>query len=468
MRLIRDGLSRSFTGIGNFSINRRYGRKQVYREQIHKNAILSRVFRLALIGVPSVLIGCAQLPVIDTTTSRLMTVNIQTGDTAENLASKYDAKVLTFHPETGTAVIALTKERAGRLSREAYDATDPNENTIELQQSTTNAAATQTNMAGWSTWGSGWSVYGSGQSSDLNSDPNTGPNASIWSKIRLSQGLNLARRGGSGMIVAVLDTGIDLAHPAFAGRLVPGNQTWDFVGNDAIPQEVYVNNTSKGYGHGTSVAGIIAQVAPNAKIMPLRVLGSDGSGNTDSVLAAMDWAVTHGADVINLSLGTQYLSSLASQIDWATWNDKLVVCATGNTGDMNVTFPANSSKGTGYMEDLTVGVGSTDLNDKKSTFSTYGNIEMTAIGENIATPAPGNRIAKWSGTSMAAPMVAGGFALALAERWYPWSSLLTLGKIMSSTADNIDKSNDKSLKGNLGSGRLNLERFMQSALSLPK
>jgi thermitase len=429
---------------------------------------LAQMFRAAIVGVPSLLVACAQLPVIDTTTSRLMTVAVQAGDTAQAIASKYDARVLTFHPETNEAVLSLSSARAGRLSREAYDATDPNENTIQAQEETEAASSTQSNMGGWSTWGSGWSVYGSGQPSDLTGSPSTGPNATIWSKIRLSQGLNLARKGGAGMTVAVIDTGIDLAHPAFVGRLVSSDKMWDFVGNDAVAQEVYVDSKSKGYGHGTSVAGIVAQVAPNVKIMPLRVLGPDGSGDTDAVIAAINWAVAHGANVINLSLGTKYLASLDSEINWATWKGVLMVSSTGNSGDTNVTFPASSSEYQDSWGDLTIGVGSTNLNDVKSSFSTYGDVEMTAIGENVVTPAPGNRVAKWSGTSMAAPMVAGGLALALAERWYPRDSLLSLGKTMSSTADDIDKFNSKNLKGHLGFGRLNLERFLQTALYLPR
>jgi hypothetical protein len=145
--------------------------------------LLVQVMRTAFIGVPSVLIGCAQLPAIDTSTSRLMTVNIQAGDTAQAIASKYDARVLTFHAETGEAVLSLSSQRAARLSREAYDATDPNENTIQAQQETEASSSTQSNMGGWSTWGAGWSVYGAGQTSDLTGSPSTGPNASIWSKI---------------------------------------------------------------------------------------------------------------------------------------------------------------------------------------------------------------------------------------------------------------------------------------------
>ena len=117
--------------------------------QSKQKLFLSRVMSVAVIGLPSMLIGCTQLPAIDTSTSRLITLNIQTGETADTLASKYDAKVLTFHPETGEAVLALTKDRAARLSREAFDATDPNENTLESQQQTSTASAVSSNMSGW-------------------------------------------------------------------------------------------------------------------------------------------------------------------------------------------------------------------------------------------------------------------------------------------------------------------------------
>ena len=425
------------------------------------------VLRATLVAIPMMLIGCSQLPEIVTAVpARLMTVSIQASDTRESIASKYDARVLTFHPETGQAVLALSKDRAARLSREAYDSTDPNENTLESQQDTS-ASGINTNMGGWSTWGSGWSVYGSGEGTgDLSANSSTGPNAAVWQKLRLPQALGIAKKAGAGMTVAVIDTGIDLTHTAFAGHLVASDQMWDFVDGDPVPQEVYVNSTSKGYGHGTSVAGIILQVAPNAKIMPLRVLGSDGAGNSDAVIAAIDWAMAQGANVINLSLGTQYLQSLDSEIIYATHHGVLVVSSTGNTADTSVTFPANDSKVSNIWGDLTIGVASTNLNDQKSWFSTYGDVEVTAIGENIVTPAPGNRVASWTGTSMAAPMVTGGIVLALSERWYSWYSLLELGRSVAYTADNIDKKNDKKLKGSLGFGRLNLERFVQTVLSL--
>lgn len=81
---------------------------------------------------------------------------------------------------------------------------------------------------------------------------------------------------GAGVTVAVLDTGVDLAHPALAGRLVPG---YDFVDFDSDPSEVGVYGIDRGFGHGTHVAGLVALAAPDAKIMPVRVLDPSGRGN---------------------------------------------------------------------------------------------------------------------------------------------------------------------------------------------
>src|SRR3954447_20888842 len=106
---------------------------------------------------------------------------------------------------------------------------------------------------------------------------------------------------GAGAVVAVVDSGVQADHPDLAGHVGQGN---DFVQNDATPQD--------GNGHGTHVSGIIdaasgngigvESVAPGATIMPVRVLGDDGSGDTGGAARGVDYARTHGADVINLSL----------------------------------------------------------------------------------------------------------------------------------------------------------------------
>ena len=125
-----------------------------------------------------------------------------------------------------------------------------------------------------------------------------------WGLLRIGGPTAWAVSRGAGQIVAVIDTGVDSAHPDLQGQLVPG---YDFVDNDAQP---FDEN-----GHGTLIAGIIAaltgnsvgvaSVAPRAKIMPVRVLGSDGSGSSTAVSAGITWAVQHGATVVNLSLAQE-------------------------------------------------------------------------------------------------------------------------------------------------------------------
>jgi subtilisin family serine protease len=239
---------------------------------------------------------------------------------------------------------------------------------------------------------------------------------------------------------------------------------FDWIDGDSIPQEV-AGSTNEGYGHGTSVAGIALQVAENAKIMPLRVLDSSGYGDVSNVAAAIDWAVAHGAQIINLSLGANYLKSLDQTISSATSKGVFVIAASGNTGDSNVAFPASDSEGLTSTAGMRIGVGSVGVTDVKSVFSTFGtNLEMVAIGEQVFGPAPGNQLAAWSGTSMATPMVSGGLALALGQRSYG-AATKNLGVDVVNTADNVDALNSGLTPGVLGTGRLNLERFIQKALA---
>lgn len=117
------------------------------------------------------------------------------------------------------------------------------------------------------------------------------------------------QKGNSNVIVAVLDTGISMTHLDLAANLVSG---YDFVDNDNDPSDTVYYNEENQYSHGTHVAGIIsavtdngigiAGVAWNVKIMPIRVLGADGKGNSVDIIEGINWAVSHGANVINLSL----------------------------------------------------------------------------------------------------------------------------------------------------------------------
>ncbi len=202
------------------------------------------------------------------------------------------------------------------------------------------------------------------------------------------------------VVVAVIDSGICAAHPDLAQHLVAG---WDFVENDANPQDEL--------GHGCSVSGVIAAdidnhlgiagVAPNARIMPLRVLNAQGVGRYSDVATAIVYAADHGAQIINLSLGgTDASSTLKDAIDYAAAKGLTIVAASGNTGTSGVLYPAAYSS--------VVAVGSVDPDLRRSSFSTYGpEVDLMAPGRNILTTTLNGDYGYVSGTSFAAPQVAG-------------------------------------------------------------
>lgn len=395
---------------------------------------------------------------------QVQSVSITATDTPSSVMESTGGTIVAWHPEDGYAMVGL--KSAVRLNGvkppKAYKTPESGPSWSEgwgVWGSGWNVWG-----SGTSSWGSGWTVWGSGTSSwgsgTLDNIP--AENAKIWQKIKLLEASKLAPRAGDGIKIAVIDSGIDMSHPAFQGALVAQSDMWDWVDSDSTPNDVAGGKKDHGYGHGTAVAGIILQIAPKAKLMPLRVLDPKGEGDTANVIAAIDFAVAHGADVINMSLGTDYDKSLDNIIKSATKAGVFVIASSGNTGDGNITYPASDALVKGSWGEMSLGVGSSDLDDKKSSFSTYGDsLEMTAIGEKISSPAPGGLMGVWNGTSMAAPMVSGGFALAMAERSF--KNLRSVGKAMSSSGDATDGLNPEYVN-QLGYGRLNLERFLITVL----
>jgi subtilisin family serine protease len=144
---------------------------------------------------------------------------------------------------------------------------------------------------------------------------------------------------GAGSVVAVIDTGVQARHPALSGRLTQAR--YDFVEGDQNPADIgnrrdddRDGEADETVGHGTHVAGIVALAAPEARIMPVRALDSEGRGTTFGVARAITFALDNGADVVNLSLGssrqTDLLEDLIEVDDDGEEQGALFVAAAGN------------------------------------------------------------------------------------------------------------------------------------------
>jgi PKD repeat protein len=218
---------------------------------------------------------------------------------------------------------------------------------------------------------------------------------------------------GTGIKVAVIDTGIDYGHPDLDDNHKGG---YDFVNSDHDPMD--------DHGHGTHCAGIIAAedngqgvvgVAPEAYLYALKVLDSRGSGYLSNVVAAIEWAIDNNIDIVSMSLGTDYdYQTLREACDSAYAAGILLVAAAGNDYSSRrgrerdtVDYPARY--------DSVIAVGATDDTDMKASWSSTGSaLELAAPGVDIYSTYLGNSYTTMSGTSMACPHVVGTAALILA------------------------------------------------------
>ncbi|MFC1570432.1 S8 family serine peptidase, partial [Candidatus Omnitrophota bacterium] len=292
-----------------------------------------------------------------------------------------------------------------------------------------------------------------------------------WDRIDMQQAWDIST--GAGVIVAVLDTGIDYTHPDIASQLwynqgeIPDNGIdddangyiddylgWDFVGTDS-DSPVQDKDVMDVGGHGTHVAGIIAAgantegiigVAPDAKILPVRVLDNLGVGPMSAIIKGIDYAVAMGAKVINLSLGGlgYATSALMKAVKDAIDAGSVIIAAAGNEGaDVDGYYPANipgiisvSATAPGAWHPAAADgshpmASSIDPNDPLASFSNYGDsINLAAPGVDIlslrasgtdmnesggSTFTPDAEYMYAQGTSMAAPFVSGLAALLFAN-----------------------------------------------------
>lgn len=229
-----------------------------------------------------------------------------------------------------------------------------------------------------------------------------------WSKLDAYKGW-LYDSGSENVIVAVVDTGVQLNHPDLQNKLMPG---YDFVDDDDVPDDTL-------NGHGTHVAGIVgattnngtgvAGTCPRCKLLPVRVLNAGGGGTTDDVAEGIVYAVDRGAKVINLSLSGEFDDETLAQAVKYAWNKgAFVACAAGNAGDKNnvVNYPA--------YYDACEAIGATNKDDSHALFSQWGQwIDLVAPGSGIYSTHlyysddPASGYATFSGTSMATPFVSG-------------------------------------------------------------
>lgn len=257
---------------------------------------------------------------------------------------------------------------------------------------------------------------------------------------------------GAGITVAVVDTGVDTSHPDLAGSFVTG---YNAMSGEA--GTVTDNN-----GHGTHVAGIIAGhgavagVAPAARIMPIRVMDSAGYGTTYKIITGVIWAVNNGADIINVSVGSEDSDPAErAAIEWARAKGVLVIAAAGNTGTRKPIYPAaygDYASDAPAVSDSVIGVGAVDRAGSRGFFSQRGEfVDVAAPGVRVLSTFPTSRgsYAWESGTSMSAPFVTGIAALALAyqrkvrpEQSRPDAALAVDQAIRSSARDLGPSGND--------------------------
>jgi hypothetical protein len=317
------------------------------------------------------------------------------GISIETISAGYDAPVLDGIPELGIYKLAgdmAALEAMGRDPMISHAMPNRLAEPLEMQRRD----------------------FGSGSGYDLVPVVDGRENSTLyfeqWPLIRLKTKQAQRVAAGESVIVAVVDTGIDLDHPDLAGRFVSG---YDFVGNDTDPREAPdgLDDDGDGFvdegaGHGTHVAGIIAVVAPAARLMPVRVLDTEGMGSYFDIIAGIMYAVEHGAQVINLSLsGPADAEFLQAAVDYA-WSRGAVVVAAA--GAYEVQYPARYER--------VISVGATDAQDHVAEFSDFraGQVTVFAPGVSVYSTYYGGGYAWWTGTSMAAAFVSGEAALLLA------------------------------------------------------
>lgn len=235
--------------------------------------------------------------------------------------------------------------------------------------------------------------------------------------------------GSTDVKIAVLDTGVDNNHQNLQ-NFVDMSLAKSFVGGDTMDRQ----------SHGTHVSGTIASygsvsgVMQNASIVPVKVLGDDGSGSTYGIQQGILYAASIKADVVNMSLGGGgYSQGMDEACQTAVDAGVVVIAAAGNSGTGSISYPAAYSS--------VIAVGAVDANGKRASFSQYGTgLEVMAPGTNIYSTVPNNGYDSFNGTSMATPHVAG--VAGLIRSANKSLTALEVRNIIKSTAVNAGPANE--------------------------
>jgi len=254
------------------------------------------------------------------------------------------------------------------------------------------------------------------------------------------------------VVVAVIDSGIDMNHEDLKSRIEPGG--YDFYANTSVMTDLH--------GHGTKVAGVIAAEAGNGigisgvagpfeiSVFPIKVLGSSGTGSSSSIIKALEYAIVKKVDVINLSLGGTNSSAIENEvIQRAVRAGIVIVAAAGNNAlkGNSVSYPASYEN--------VISVGAVDENNSKSSFSNYNQyVDLVAPGERILTTSPNQSYNKDGGTSFSAPIVSG--TVAMMKALEPKLSASEIEVLLKMTAQDLGASGHDSFYGH---GVLDIEKL---------